>query len=221
VCALPVSVFAKEGPRYIEQKADRVISLDLNIRPIGSDDPKHYPAVVADQHDAYLHPSKRRLGIETARLRTGRAVKHRLCELGQTLHAVMDSVKGHKMRGEDVVKVSGVDNAARFILTWIEHGSPGLSATDLPWSPPTPGLRGQERQHRVAAGAAATGAREPSQVPYDFWLALPASLPQCLDEEIRILCVSKRIGLVHIVSVEVWLMAQEPLQLQPRLIHSA
>jgi hypothetical protein len=45
-----------------------------------------------------LPPSKRRLRIETARLRTGRAVEHMLCELGQTLHVVMDSVKGHKMR---------------------------------------------------------------------------------------------------------------------------
>jgi hypothetical protein len=54
-----------------------------------------------------------------------------------------------------------------------------------------------------------------------FGLAHPASLPQCLDEELCILCVSKRIGLVHIVSVEVWLMAQERFQLRPRLIPSA
>jgi hypothetical protein len=34
------------------------------------------PGVVAAQQDTYSHPSKRRLGIETARLRTGRAVGH-------------------------------------------------------------------------------------------------------------------------------------------------
>ena len=54
----------------------------------------------------------RRLRIETARLRTGRAVESRLCELGQTLHVVMDSVKLHKMRRQKTwPSYRGLDDA--------------------------------------------------------------------------------------------------------------
>ena len=69
----PVSVFAKKDPDALNIKSIGS-SLDFNIWPISSVVTKHLPCVVADQHDTYLHPSKRRLRIETARLRTGRAV---------------------------------------------------------------------------------------------------------------------------------------------------
>jgi hypothetical protein len=69
------------------------VSSDFHLRVT-----KHLQSATAAQQVTYLPQSKRRLGIETARLRTGRAVGHMLCELGQILHVVTGSVNGRKMR---------------------------------------------------------------------------------------------------------------------------
>ena len=95
--APPYQYFAKEGPRCVERKVNLRFRPHFSIRRLHRRVTDIYRASLlrnrtltcTDQHAAA--ESKQPVW------NSGRAVGHMLCELGRTLHVVMDSVKGDKM----------------------------------------------------------------------------------------------------------------------------